>query len=103
MARETFEGYVMDVACIRKNRRDGLAEAAEAHTRGCALMGHCIESGYGLVDEDGRIMLLDAQATPEVMALVRASDREHGIRIRVEREEEDGEMRTRTVEPVDPA
>lgn len=98
MSVETIEGYLMDVACIRKHRRDRLAEAAQAHTRECALMGHCVESGYGLVDEGGRLTILDTEATPSVVDAVEATDREQGIRLRVEREEEDGEMRTIHVE-----
>lgn len=51
MASETLNGYVIDVGCIRKNARDELLEKARTHSRECALMGHCVESGYGIVTE----------------------------------------------------
>ncbi|WP_137285177.1 hypothetical protein [Halorussus salinisoli] len=95
---ETLEGYVIDNGCVRKNARDDLLEAARTHTRDCALMGHCVESGYSLVNEGERMVMLDAAATPKVVHAVEESDREEGIRLRVERHREDDRMRTDSVE-----
>ena len=95
---ETLEGYVIDIACVRKNHRDELLEKAETHPRDCALMGHCVESGYGIVTEDDRLTPLDPAATPKVVDTVEAADTRKGIRLRVTREERDGEMETTTVE-----
>lgn len=100
MAEETFEGYLMDVECIRTKPRGDLGKEAEKHTRECALMGHCMESGYGLVDDDGRVLILESEITPDVVEIIEATDRERGIRLRVNRQEEDGEMRTTHVEEV---
>jgi hypothetical protein len=63
-------------------------------------MGHCVESGYGIVPEDDRLILLDAEATPNVVDVVEASDTEEGIRLHVRREERDGAMETVNVEEV---
>ena len=91
--RETIEGFVVDIACLRKWPAQGRRERAERHSKKCALMGHCVESGYGLVDDDGRLALLDASATGELVRRIRDSERTGGIRLRVERDEdEDGEM-----------
>ncbi|WP_135366649.1 hypothetical protein [Halosimplex halophilum] len=98
---ETVEGYVMDVGCIRKNARDELLENARVHTRDCALMGHCIESGYGIVTEDDRVTILDPEATPEVVNVVEASDRDEGIRLRVTREQHDDAMETTDVTEIE--
>ena len=97
---ETVEGYLIDVRCIRKNARSELHERASTHTSECALMGHCVESGYGVVAEDDRLTLLDPDATPPIVSAVRDSDREEGIRLRVSREERDGKMHTVSVEEV---
>lgn len=97
---ETQEGYVIDGGCIRKNARKELLSKARTHTRDCALMGHCVESGYGIVTEDDRLILLDAEATPNVVDVVEASDTEEGIRLHVQREEHDGAMETVDVEEV---
>lgn len=101
MAPETVEGHVIDVGCIRKNAREDLREKARTHSRECALMGHCVESGYGIVTDDDRLTVLDAEATPSVVDVVEDSDTDEGIRLRVRRERRDGEMATTGVEEVD--
>lgn len=92
--REALEGYLVDQACLRKYPQDEFLERAREHTRKCALMGHCVERGYGLVDGEGRILLLEPAATPALEAAIERSGREHGIRLRVTREMQDGAMRT---------
>lgn len=98
--REELEGYVVDQACLRKYPQDEFLSRAREHTRECALMGHCIESGYGLVSDDGRPSLLEPASTPEVVNVIRRSPRAAGIRLRAMREMEDGHMRTVSVEEV---
>ena len=98
--KEILEGYVVDVACIRKFPQAETAERARVHTRDCGLMGHCVESGYGLVDDEGRVALLDSHATPGVAEAVRSSGRDRGIRVRVERERDGESMKTRRIEEI---
>ncbi|SFS09878.1 hypothetical protein SAMN05216559_3606 [Halomicrobium zhouii] len=98
---ETVEGYVMDAGCIRKNARDELLEKARVHTRDCALMGHCIESGYGIVTEADRVTMLDSEATPQIVNVVEQSDTEEGIQLRVAREVRDGAMVTVAVTEIE--
>jgi len=98
---ETQEGYVIDVGCIRKNVRDELLSKARTHTRDCALMGHCIESGYGIVTENDRLVLLDADATPKVVDTVEESDTETGIRLKIQREKHDGAMSTMDIKEIE--
>ncbi len=88
MAPEALEGYVIDVGCVRKNARDDLLEKARTHSRDCAMMGHCVESGYGIVTDDDELTVLDPDATPQVVDVVEDSNTEEGIRLRVQREEE---------------
>lgn len=96
--RETLEGYIVDLACIRSYSRDECAGRASVHTRDCALMGHCIESGYGLVDDEGRVYLLDPEATPHLVDVLRRSLHDRGIKARVYRERAGNKMQTRRVE-----
>lgn len=100
MTTETVEGFVIDVGCIRENARDELLENARTHSRECALMGHCVESGYGIVTEDDRLTVLDPAATPKVVDIVTESDTEQGIRLRAQREETEGAMETTDIEQV---
>ncbi len=94
--REELDGHVADIACLRKWPRAEAAERARCHTRACSLEGHCAESGFGLVDDEGHILLLDAAATPRVIEAVRSSPLERGIRLRATREG-DGEQGFETV------
>ncbi len=96
----TLEGYVVDLIRLRKYPADEYAERARRHTQACALRGHCVESGFGLVSEDGRVAPLDPTATPLVLDAVRASNREAGIRLRVTREPDGEAMSTTRVEEV---
>lgn len=97
---ETIEGYVMDGGCIRKNARDELLKKARVHTRDCCLMGHCIESGYGIVTENDQLVMLDTDATQQVVNTVEATDTEEGIRLRVTRQKREDQMETMSVEEV---
>ena len=97
---ETLEGYVVDIACLRKYPRAEWYARARAHTRQCALMGHCVESGYGLVS-DGTVALLDHDATPFVVDALHQSTQNAGIRLRVTRRWTDSEMRTESAHVVE--
>lgn len=97
---EQLEGFVVDQACLRKYPQSELLQRGREHSRECALMGHCVESGYGLVDDAGRTLLLEPASTPEIVQTLRGSKRSGGIRLRVTRDMQDGEMRTSSVEEV---
>ena len=97
---EILEGYVVDIACLRKYPQEELLERARAHTNECAIMGHCLESGYGLVGEDNKLFLLDAKATLMVLDAARSSDHTQDIKLSVKREMNGKEMETKSVEVV---
>lgn len=96
--RETIEGHVVDLACLRRYPRAEVSERAARHTTACALMGHCVESGYGVVEPGGRITPLDDAATPHVVDALWRSGRDVGVRLRISRQREGEEMRTEKVE-----
>lgn len=98
--KEVFEGYVLDLACIRKYPHEELLERGKAHTKKCALMGHCVESGYGLISENGDLQILDAKATPKIVSTISSSEREKGIKLRAVREKNEKEMETTQIEEV---
>lgn len=96
--RETLEGYVVDIACVRKYPQDELMERASRHTAKCALMGHCIESGYALMDQDRGLQLLDTKATQHVVRALEQRPNAKGVRLRAQREMRHKEMETVRVE-----
>jgi hypothetical protein len=97
---ETLEGYVVDIICLRKYPRNELLDRAKVHTRKCSLAGHCAESGFGLVDDNGQVSLLDPQATPQLLDVVRDSSHDSGIKLQVTREMQDGDMKTTAVKEI---
>ena len=92
--KEVLEGYVVDIICLRHMSPSQYTEQAKEHTTTCALMGHCVESGYGLVGDNNNLVVLDPKATPWVVALLKKTNKEKGVRLKVEREENDKEMET---------
>ena len=94
---ETLEGYVVDIACLRRWRQNEVPDRARAHTRACALEGHCLESGFGLVDDQGRTALLGPDATLGIIEAVKESPHERGIRLCVVRGAEDGKLKTLSI------
>ena len=95
---EIVNGYLVDLACIRRYPGSEMLKRAQEHTTRCALMGHCVESGYGLVRDDGSVVPLDDHATPFVVNVAGRSTRDKGLRLRVERHFTDGEMQTTSVD-----
>lgn len=91
---ETWVGYLMDIACVRKAPSDELLDRASTHPTDCALMGHCIESGFALVGDDGRLHLLESAATTGVVRELLHTSVSEGLRLEVVRERDGHEMRT---------
>lgn len=78
MDQETVEGFVVDIACWHKYSRDELLDKSRVHGKHCSLMGHCLESGYNLVNADG-LSLLDPAATAQAVEAIRRSDRQQAF------------------------
>lgn len=98
--RETWVGYVIDIGCVRKAPSAEILQRASVHTTECALMGHCVESGFALVDYDGRLHLLEPASTAEVVRQLVATDVDEGFRLQIVRERDGDEMRTVDLHPV---
>ncbi|MDJ0390314.1 hypothetical protein QMO56_19565 [Roseomonas sp. E05] len=91
---------MVGLACLRKWPRVEAAARVRRHIRGCSLDGHGAESGFGLVEDDGGI-LLDPSATPLALEAAGRSPCNSGIRLRVVREADEGQaFRTTRLEEV---
>lgn len=99
---ETLEGYLVDVGCLRGYTRHETLDRARQHRRDCLLMGHCIESGYAVVSDDDRVIVLDSEATHRVVEIARTTAKAEGIKVRVQRTRRDGQMETIAIEEVAP-
>lgn len=100
--QETVVGYLMDIACVRKAPSTELLDRASVHTTDCALMGHCVESGFALVDDAGQLHLLEPAATTAVVRELLRTTLDQGLQLKVVRKREEHEMRTVDVHPVAP-
>ena len=91
---ECATGWLVDIACLRRYAPGDVARRAAIHTTACARMGHCVESGYGVVDRGGRLRLLDTHATPMIVQLLRTTEQEQGLWIEADRQSDDGDLET---------
>lgn len=98
--RETWVGHAIDIACVRRSPSTDLLDRASVRTTECALMGHCIESGSAVVDDDGHVHLLEPAATTEVVRELLRAGADQGLRLQVVRDLDGHEMRTVDVQPV---
>ena len=94
---ESIEGYLVDLACLRRYPREEYSDRAAAHTTDCALMGHCVESGYAVVDEHNAATPLDDSATPYIVTALKETKERQGVRLGVDRTFVGDEMRTQSV------
>ncbi|MBL0422566.1 hypothetical protein JI739_19630 [Ramlibacter sp. AW1] len=94
---EVTTGFVLDIACIRKYPKSDLVQRGREHSVACALMGHCVESGYALVQPDGSITLLDSAATPLVVKALVNAPHGSGVLLEVSRERDGEDMKTVSV------
>ncbi len=93
--KETLEGYLVDIEGLHRQPDVDLLTRARAHEKDRLLQAR--ETGYGLVTDDGRLVVLDHDAGLHVAAAVRANPHERGVRVRVEREETAGAMHTTAI------
>lgn len=92
--REVREGYVVYQGCLRNARGISSLEPARAHTTEYALMGHCMESGYGLLDNEGRALLLEPPPTPQIVETLRSTCQERELGRHATPDSQEQEMRT---------
>jgi len=82
--KEVLEGYVVDLACIRTTPYNDLQKFSREHSVDCGLMGHYIESGYGLINDEGKIQILDSKATSDVISILENNkNNRKGIKLQV--------------------
>ena len=83
LAAETFEGILMDKMCSGMVAKKGFA-AAKMHTKECALMPNCAESGYGVVTSDGKFLKFDDGGDKKAAKALKATDKKDNLTIKVD-------------------
>lgn len=67
-----LKGDVIDNTCAGNNK-DNLAEFVTTHTKQCALMPGCIESGYSIF-ADGKLYAFDKDSNIKVVEFLKQAD-----------------------------
>jgi len=76
-AAETYKDVpLVDVNCSKK-----VAADPDSHTRACALK--CDGSGFGVITGDKQFLKFDAEGNKEVVAALKASDKQDHLRVDV--------------------
>jgi hypothetical protein len=79
-AAADIEGILVDRMCSTKIIKEG-QKAAQAHTRECALMPHCLASGYGVYTAEGKFLTFDAAGNKQAEQALRASKKRNHLRV----------------------
>jgi len=82
LAAENVEGYLIDKMCSAKVVAGGV-DAAKAHTKGCALMPKCKESGFGVVTADGKFLKFDSDGDSMAVKMLGFSSSKDNIKVSV--------------------
>ena len=76
------EGVLMDKMCSMKAVKEG-QKAATMHTRQCAMMPNCEQSGYGVFTADNKYLVFDAAGNEQAIAALKASNKKDNLKVRV--------------------
>lgn len=87
-------GYVVDVMCFADHLTDkpeDALKAAQDHDKECALMEHCVKSGYGIY-ADGKWYPFDAKGNELAKAIFEKSKRNKEFKMTVDGMKHDGKI-----------
>jgi|FLYL01.1.fsa_nt_gi hypothetical protein len=76
------EGVLIDQMCSMKAVKEG-QKAAAMHTKDCALMPDCVNSGYGVYTSDGKFLKFDAKGNQEAQKALKATKQKDNLKVKV--------------------
>lgn len=79
----TLKGTVIDNMCADGNK-DNIAEFIKTHTKQCALMEHCVASGFSIY-ADGELHKFDDESNAKIAEFLRRSDSKLNVVVKAER------------------
>ena len=81
----TVEGYIIDNACAGAHSKDAtFGDTVKKHSKSCALMNSCVESGYAVYTSDSKLYKFDGAGNKSAEALLRETETKAGISVVVE-------------------
>jgi len=97
LAAETVEGILIDKMCCSKIVPEKGYAGAKAHTRDCALMPQCLESGLGVITEAGKFYMLDEAGQKKAKAALQATGKKDNLTVSVNGQVEEGTIQVESL------
>ena len=79
----SFKGDIIDNMCAAANK-DRLADFVKTHPKECALMSHCVASGYSIF-ADGELYRFDQSSNKKIEEFLKQPDSELQVVVKAEK------------------
>jgi len=80
-ADTAVKGHLVDMACAREDGQK--AGFGASHTKDCLKMAECMQSGYGLLTDDKKIIMFDAAGNEQAKKFIAALTKTNDIKVTV--------------------
>lgn len=90
----TLKGTIIDNMCA-DGSKENLAEFVKTHTKQCALMEHCVASGFSIY-ADGELHKFDAASNKKIAEFLKKTD--SNLQVVVNAEKSDKELSLVSIE-----
>jgi hypothetical protein len=80
-ADTTVKGHLVDMACAREDGQK--AGFGASHTKDCLQMAECVQSGYGVLTDDKKIIMFDAAGNEQAKKFIAALSKTSDIKVTV--------------------
>jgi hypothetical protein len=78
-ADTTIKGHLVDIACAREDGQK--ADFGAKHTKECLKMRECVESGYGVLTADKKLITIDKAGNDQVKKFLDGLKKESDIKV----------------------
>lgn len=79
----TLKGDIIDNMCANASQ-DNLAEFVQNHTKQCALMAHCVASGFAIY-ADGKLYKFDETSNKKIEDFLKKADSKLQVEVKVKK------------------
>ena|SRR5215467_4265857 len=80
-ADATVNGYLVDLACAsEEGQKPGFGAK---HSRDCLLMGECVNSGYGILTDDKKVIRFDKASNEQAKKFISDLKKTKDIKVSV--------------------
>jgi hypothetical protein len=80
-ADTTVKGYLVDLSCAREEGTR--PDFGIKHSKDCLQMPECVQSGYGLLTDDKKIIVFDAAGSEQAKKFIAALSKNNDIKVTV--------------------